>query len=664
MKYIRKLHWFWNRFKCMSVSELSYRFYQKGISNLQRYGFLTAYNPPHPVFNSPCEKWLTVSSDVNLNAYTEMADQISGGTIHVFSETFTFIDNTPDWNYDASAGKKAPIAFGKNLDYRDSDHVGDIKYIWEPNRHLHLVTLAQAFALTGSKKYSHTLHKQLLSWFEQCPYLLGLNWTSSLELGIRLINWSIIWQLVDGANNTFFADSAGKNLKDQWLSSIYQHCHFIDGHWSRYSSANNHLIGEAAGLFIASITWPYWQESAAWRDKAQRILTEEALKQNYSDGVNKEQAISYQQFVLDFLLFSGLAARAAHRDFPEAYWNRIEKMIEFIASVMDVNGNMPMIGDADDGYVSNLSQEAGFCPFRSLLATGAVLFNRADFKEKAKTFDDKSRWLLGNEAEKIFTSLSENKNKLPVQAAFPDGGYYILGSDFETDREMKMLANAGPLGYLSIAAHGHADALSFTLSISGKEFLIDPGTYAYHSQKKWRDYFRGTSAHNTVRVDGLDQSVSGGNFMWIKHANAECITWNESENETIFSGRHDGYKRLNDPVTHSRKIAFDKRQKSFLISDILHCKQPHSAERFWHFSESCAVSVMDDGAIIAVNSNQQITLKPVQKVIANVYRGDEEKPLGWVSRRFDVKAPATTVVWENSVQEDCELNTLIECKLS
>ena len=141
---------------------------------------------------------------------------------------------------------------------------------------------------------------------------------------------------------------------------------------------------------------------------------------------------------------------------------------------------------------------------------------------KAGALDDKTRWLLGDGADADFAALPTTGARLPVRPAFPAGGYHILGCDFETGNEIRVVVDAGPLGYQTIAAHGHADALSFTLSVGGLEFLIDPGTYAYHTQRPWRDYFRGTGAHNTVRVDGLDQSRSGGNFMWLKKANAGC----------------------------------------------------------------------------------------------------------------------------------------------
>ena len=94
----------------------------------------------------------------------------------------------------------------------------------------------------------------------------------------------------------------------------------------------------------------------------------------------------------------------------------------------------------------------------------------------------------GRIARKIarYEALHSPSPRLPVRRAFPEGGYYILGSDFETPREIRIVADAGPLGYREIAAHGHADALSFTLSVAGRELLVDPGTYAYHTQAAWR----------------------------------------------------------------------------------------------------------------------------------------------------------------------------------
>ncbi len=553
------------------------------------------------------------------------------------------------------------MLFGKTLNYRDEALVGDIKYLWEPNRHLHLVTLAQAYHLSKERRYIDGLAVQIDSWLDQCPYLQGPNWTSSLELAIRLINWSLVWQLTGGEESPLFEGQTGAARLRRLTNSVYQHAHFIQGHFSRFSSANNHLIGEAAGLFIATTTWPCWSQCASWRRTARNILEKEAQLQNASDGVNREQAISYQQFVLDFLILAGLAGRTNASEFSAGYWQRIEAMIEYLASIMDVAGNVPMIGDADDGYVVRLSCEENWCPYKSLLATGAVLFNRGDFKAKAGPLDDKTRWIFGDDIEPLYEKIESKAAVLPVRRSFAEGGYYILGSDMETSEEIRIVVDAGPLGYEGIAAHGHADALSFTLNIAGREFLIDPGTYAYHTQKKWRDYFRGTAAHNTLCIDDQDQSVSGGNFMWLKKAEARCELWEPGEHMDRFIGSHDGYTRLADPVTHRREITLSRAERKIVVKDMILCKGTHSVKGYWHFSEACSVELTDKG-ISAENGGKSVVLGYVGGDASyEIVKGDSDRPAGWVSRRFDVKEAAPTVIWQSTVHGDTIFTTEIYC---
>src|SRR6202012_4138971 len=145
------------------------------------------------------------------------------------------------------------------------------------------------------------------------------------------------------------------------------------------------------------LTWPLWRESVEWARQGRTEKETAALAQTFAVGVNKEQAIWHHHAVADMMLVAGLVARANDRDFGREYWARLEVMLEFIASVMDVGGNVPMIGDADEGVLVRFAPEAdGPDVFRSLLATGAVLFDRPAFKAKSGAFDDKSRWLLGD----------------------------------------------------------------------------------------------------------------------------------------------------------------------------------------------------------------------------------------------------------------------------
>lgn len=639
------LTWYRNRLGRMSGAELAYRVQQRASSLLQKRGLFTARHVPTPDLQQTSQPWGFAGGRIDAAPYIAAAERILEGRLNIFAldADAAPLGHPPEWNRDPRTGTVAPLVFGKLLNYRDETLVGDIKYLWEPSRHLHLVTLAQAYYLTGELRYVAGLQRQLRSWWDACPYLLGPHWASSLELAIRLINWSWVWHLLGGLNGPVLGTAAHREMRDRWLQSIYQHAHFIHGHCSRFSSANNHLIGETAGLFIASVTWPHWPECARWREEALVVLVEEALRQNTQDGVNREQTTSYQQFVLDFLLLAALCGQANGIEIPQDYRERLERMVEFIAAVRDFRGHVPMIGDADDGFVVRLAPQADHCPFQSLLATGAVVFGREDFKAAAGHCDDKTRWLLGGAGEKDFAALGEHGARARTRA-FPQGGYYVLGSDFNTAQEVLIVADAGPLGYLSLAAHGHADALAFTLSLGGHEFLVDPGTFAYHTQKRWRDYFRGTAAHNTLRVDGEDQSVIGGNFMWIHHARAQCTEFTNNDDGDFFAGFHDGYARLPDPVTHHRSMAWDNNSRTVRVEDRLECGQVHDVEQFWHFAEDVDVQ-LDGRTVRATRGKWQLDIElDAAWAEVELVRGREAPPLGWISRRFDMKVPTTTIV--------------------
>jgi len=654
-----KLFWMRRRLGAMSPLEVVHRVKTMMSNQLQKIGLLMERNPPSPSFVKKSVSWFGRTDEVDPRHICEAADKILRGHLSIFELNDVCVGHPPQWNRDPVSGTNAPLVFGKTLDYRDERLVGDIKYLWEPNRHLHLVTLGQAYHLTKQGSYLDGIKLQVESWLEQCPYMLGPQWTSSLELSIRLINWYLVWQLIGGLDSDVFKGKEGEEFRNRWLKSIYQHAHFIKNHHSLYSSANNHLIGEAAGLFIATIGWPFWPEFAEWNESSRQLLERETLLQHSRDGVNREQAVAYQQFVLDFLILSYLTASANQVVLSKPYIKTIEKMLEFLASIIDVAGHVPMIGDADDGFVVHLSHESGRCPYQSLLVTGAVLFDRADFRNQVDHFDEKSRWILGDSAAAMFDSLNTDGAAQSLPRQFDEGGYYILGDSFGTQREIKIVADAGSLGYLSIAAHGHADALSFTLSAGGNELLIDPGTFSYHTKKMWRDYFRGTAAHNTLRVDGLDQSVIGGNFLWLEKAKIVEVDWQSNQHMDRLLASHDGYARLFDPVRHKRIIQYNKSEMRILVTDSLECKQEHIVEIFWHFAEGCDLLSSTDSVAFRCG-DVKVSIRAVNcSTHPEIATGRTDPPLGWVSRRFGVKTPTHTVLWRNVIDGPCEFQTEI-----
>jgi Heparinase II/III-like protein/Heparinase II/III N-terminus len=674
-----RLRWTLSRLRAMSAREIGFRLRRKVQEDVERAGIgLARPSEPAGVCGRPWVSPLPLGFDIEL--YRRAADRVLDGRFDVFALEDARLGFPPRWNVDPKTGIEAPLEFGVGLDYRDASRVGDIKYLWEINRHLELVTLAQAWHLTSDERYAHGAKVLVDSWLRECPYPRGVNWCASLEHAIRLVNWAFAWQLLGGDDAAIFRGEEGRDFRRRWLESIYQHCHFVARHFSRHSSANNHLMGEATGLFIACLTWPLWPESGRWLSQARAEISREALLQTFEDGVNKEQAVWYHHSVADMLLIAGLFARANGCDFDAQYWGALESMLDFLASIMDVKGGVPAIGDADQGVLVRLvptgptgaepSQGAKPWPgvYRSLLATGAVLFDRPEHRLKAGELEDKTRWLLGDTAAARFEVLDDSQARLPVRRSFPCAGYYVLGDKLETPEEIRIVADAGALGYLSIAAHGHADALAFTLSVGGTPFLVDSGTFAYHTERAWRRYFRGTSAHNTVVVDGEDQSVFAGPFLWLQHAQATLDEFVCSPGlpQQVLVAHHDGYRRLPDPVLHRRTWRYDGTSATLGVCDELLCSGSHTVEIFWHFASECQV-VCENGRVVAERDGIWVAVEPPGSLSVSLVRGQTperagERPLGWVSSGFDVKAPATTPVFAGRIRGDTRLESRLQIR--
>lgn len=620
--------WLVNRLRCMSVAEVGYRIQQAAVTRVAKRVRARAA-PPLPRARTFNVHGAPTLSQAERDALLADADSICAGHVVLFANRRFDVGMPPVWNRDPDTGVVGPGIYAGDIAITNREQVGDIKHVWELNRHLHLVRLAQAWAVTNDVAWLHALQTQLRSWLDQCPPLVGPNWTSSLELGIRLINWGLVWQMIGGEGSGLFAGEEGQRLRADWLDSIHAHCSAIARHLSRHSSANNHLIGELAGLYVGASIWPCWKSSGAWLEQARRELEHEAQAQFSRDGVNREQAFAYHIFSSEFLLVAGLVGQACDHPFSRAYWTALLRALRFLRSVRDVGGNVPMVGDADDGIVFRLDAPASDRA-EQLLALGDAVLRRLPSDHPGV------RWLLhalpGKRPE-------ADPHESETGWAFPDGGYLLFGSHFGEPDEIKGMVDCGPLGYLGIAAHGHADALALTLSIGGEACLVDPGTYSYWQEHKWRDYFRGTSAHNTVRIDGLDQSVSGGRFMWLKKARASIERMPQSPHEFDFRGAHDGYERLADPVRHMRSVRFDAASATLTVRDEIAAKKHHQVELFWHFAPGLDVRLNSAGLHVRGRRFALQMHAHGADLKLELVRGNENPPLGWYSRCYESRQP-------------------------
>jgi len=571
------------------------------------------------------------------DALLERAEKIAQHRLTFFDLKEQYLGDPIRWNRDHKRGRDAPMIFSPALDYRNVNEAGDCKFVWEPNRHHQLVVLGRAYRAGGDVRFAHAAARQLDSWLRQNPFGLGMNWRSGLELGIRLINW--VWA-VDLIRES---EAIGDELYQRLLDSVSRHIWEIDRKYSRGSSVGNHLVGEAAGVFVATSYFRDLKHASVWRDRSWEVLNEQIIHQTYPDGGLREQTTGYHFFVLQFFVAAGVVACATGREFPESYWSRLEKMFEFLAALSEGGDGPPAFGDGDDGYVLDLGQDPH--SVREWLAVGAALFGRSDFKALAGRDAESVEWLLGKPGHERLTAVPDPQNRAVASRALKDSGYYLLqyGPSGSADR-VSVVFDCGPLGLEPLAGHGHADVLSFTVRAFGKDVLVDPGTYDYFSCPKWREYFRSTRAHNTVVVDGRDQSEMLGLFLWGRKANARCLRWEPSDVGGKVTGEHTGYACLGDPVIHRRTLELDGRERVLVVRDEIMARGKHEVAAFFHFAECCTVKPAGENHYLVDIGPGTAAIELDRRLQVKSFRGSEDPICGWISRGYHQKEPATSLV--------------------
>src|SRR6202166_983148 len=223
------------------------------------------------------------------------------------------------------------------------------------------------------------------------------------------------------------------------------------------------------------------------------------------------------------------------------------------------------------------------------LALGAVMYSR---EFSAARLTEEAIWLFGNPAvEKLARAKT---NPVARSLAFPDGGLYVLADSQPYAQAVVM--DAGPQG-IGRSGHGHADALSLRLTMDGRGWLVDSGSGVYISKDPAdRNALRGTGAHNTMRVDGVDQAIADEPFSWTHIPSTLVENWIVGKSFTSFVGSHNGYARLADPVVHRRHV-LKIAGGLWLVRDIAFGRTEHELEIRWHFAPDLEVQAVGSGRV-------------------------------------------------------------------
>lgn len=639
----------------MSGAEIGFRFARMALTNTERAAVAVGWEPKGPMQVGEMSDAL-YPFDLDISEisqdFVSSSAGLQRGRIDLFEYGDLDVGRPVRWHVDPltrvelNAGR-----FGKGIDYRDEARVGDIKVVWELGRHQFLVPIAVHYLMDQDDRHLSILADVLNSWIEQNPFDKGIHWCSSLEVSLRGMSWAVMHQILRfaGLDRGIFSLAVDETAL---RTSIYQHAWFIRHYLSLYSSGNNHLIGELTGLLVLTSVFPQGRKGEDWKHFAWNRLLKESAQQVHRDGVGKEQAVYYHAWVLEYFIIAYLTAMSSGLPIPRGFLDTIVAMARFLIDLSPDYKTVgpPQIGDADDGVALAFNDKSASTFFVDLIQTVSMLtcdFPAVETASKAIWYRSMARSAVVN------SSVSLGRSAYPV--VYPDGGYSILGRE-----DFHLVFDAGPLGFPAIAAHGHADALSICLALDAKWWLIDPGTYAYHSAGDWRGYFRGTRAHNTICINDLDQSLPGGSFLWLRHADAvfDGMQPEDESHRHVASGVIRNYQGA-PGVELKRSVVVDVRDSTIHITDQVNCEQETGVSLQFHFAPDIDVEFANKAVCRARRPGEDpyLDFEFDEGISLTLYRGDEDTMFGWCSPSLGTKVPCFTLVAQTTIKEPTVLNT-------
>ncbi len=486
-----------------------------------------------------------------------------------------------DWHYDFyhSYRWSEKIDYMNKSDklfsYIDEEVEADIKIPWELSRFHYLVTLAVAYQITDNIVYYDTALSLVQSWIEKNPCGKGINWSNLMEISIRSVNWIFALSILNH-----------KKEIDSELKKSITHYLFLHGQylylniWRDRKAKGNHYLSDLLGLLVIGSFFLNERYGKKWMNYAYKELLSETLFQLSDDGVHYEGSFGYQKLVAEILLLSLIFLEKLKLKIPNDVLQKVEVMVELLGHVKFSNDDFPLIGDYDNGYIFSGLNETSL---DAIFHMASLLFHRSDFVSSNSNAPIEFNWLLSNKNLKR-EDLKDRSKVVPISKKYTNPNFAIMKSD-----KINLFIVGGFSNSPIKTGHLHNDVFSFVLTYNNTPVFIDPGTYVYTANLRKRKKFRETAAHNTVKIDGVEQNVFDelNAFSFKQYCSLSTIKeWSKSRTNCVFDAEHTGYSRLKNPVVHRRRFELQKGEDILKISDFFYTNGVHSYEWFFHLGHN------------------------------------------------------------------------------
>lgn len=590
--------WYWQRARSMSPPELLHRFREQGRRfgwRFDRSGWRRFEGAAGELRASP-SLVRALAAPVS-EAHLALLDREVAGLrtrgITLLGQEWpadALAALSPDlWLQDPVTGNPWPgkEAYCFDVDYRNVADHGDVKFVWELSRLQMLHPVAVLARIRGDRSDIAWMMKAIASWMQANPPFRGVNWSSGIELALRLVTIAIVVACV--------GEHLSPEDKRRIRMFVAAHGFWLQRHPSLYSSANNHRVAEGLGLLLAAQLAPDLPDSPRRHQEGVSVLEEATQTQFFADGIGVEQSPSYTAFTLEMLAFAALVLK----DTPDAA--RVDpalllKPAAALRCFLNEEGVPPNIGDNDETRILSgpLGRERTYAA--SVVAAIGALAGSVD---PPPPHDAHLRDL-------VFGSSDACRAPETRLSTFPVGGYTTY-QESSPGRQVHLVFDHGPLGFGTIAAHGHADALALWLSIDGKPVFADCGTHLYYSIGPLRDAFRSTGSHSTLQIGPDSQSETAGAFNWRRKAMGRIIRASHAGSGWELEGEHDGYVGRYGAI-HTRRVSYDGA--AFAIMDRL--------TGSFRQVEARVSFVLDESVIPDVQSGQSIVLRRGDRILARL----------------------------------------------